>query len=298
MTFGRLLRGGWAVAAVAAVLALDATPAGATWSLVGVDSTTGAVGVAVASCVPVDALGPGDQPLLPVVVVPGKAAAVVQGGIDANVPARAGELLAAGATPDQVVGDLVGAADDPVVESRQLAVVAVDGATAAFSGRELGASAGDRQGSGVSVQGNQVTGPEVVEAALAAYERSRLGGADLGTALVDGLVAGSEAGGDRRCPDQTALFAHLAVAGSGGGTDVLTVSVDPGDGQNPVSLLADARRRGTTGFVDAGRARAGGGLAVLIGALMVGAGLAAAGAFAWWRGIGSVRRRRTGSGRV
>jgi uncharacterized Ntn-hydrolase superfamily protein len=67
----------------------------------------------------------------------------------------------------------------------------------------------------VSVQGNLLQGPDVVRAALAAFE-----GQACGASLADRLLAGLEAGaarfGDRRCArSQAALSAFLSVAAPG-----------------------------------------------------------------------------------
>jgi uncharacterized Ntn-hydrolase superfamily protein len=280
-----------------AVLVLGlAAPAGATWSLVATDSATGEVGVALASCVPVALLGPPEQPLAPVIVAPGRAAAVTQGQFDQAAPPRIRQLLEAGAEPDSIVGDLIDPVHDSQGQTRQHAVVTIDGAVAAFTGAELAPAATDSQGNGVSVQGNLLVSDEVVGEALAAYEESRRSSSDLSQALVDGLVAGSRAGGDRRCGAQTALFAQLVVTEPGDPEGrparVLTVSVDEGDGQNPVEALAGRFADGDNGFVDAGSARRRGGAWVAGGALAVAGFTAVAGALLYRAGLGSVRARR------
>ena len=52
------------------------------------------------------------------------------------------------------------------------------------------------------------------------------------------MLAGSQAGGDSRCGDQTALFAHIAVTQEDGSLLTYTTTVAEGDGRNPVELLA------------------------------------------------------------
>ena len=288
------LRVGLGVVALGLVLA---SPAAATWSVVATDSETGQVGVALASCVPAAILGDPQRPLVPVVVVPAKMAAATQGQLNAAAPARITELVAAGTEPKALVGGLIAPEFDNQAETRQHAVVSVEGQAAAFTGNELSPQALDRQGPSVSVQGNLLVSDQVVEAALAEFNQRREGGADLGAALVEGLLAGSRQGGDRRCPDQTALFAQLVVAqpddAPGQPSTVLTVTVDQGDGQNPVALLATSQAAGRQGLIEAGQGTpTRGGAVVQVLVLIAALGMVVGGIVAFRRGIGSVRARK------
>lgn len=273
-----------------------AGPASATWSIVAVDDASGEVGVALASCVPAPVLGEPDRPLAPIVLIPGRAAAVTQGQFDVSASDRIRELLEAGASPGAIVEELQEPSTDPAAAVRQHGLVATGGEVAAFSGDDLPPSAGDRQGTGVTVQGNLLVSEQVLDESLRAFEDRRQGGGGLAPALVEGLVAGAQAGGDRRCGEQTALFAQLVVARAtddpGAPPTVLTVTVEQGDGQNPVEILADALDEGRTGLIDAGRPTRGGGAWILWAALAGGLGLAGAGGFLFRRGLGQVRARR------
>ncbi|MGF1595767.1 MAG: DUF1028 domain-containing protein [Acidimicrobiales bacterium] len=240
--------------AVGIVLLVLASPAAATWSIVATDADTGQVGVAIASCVPGEALGDPDTPLFPVVLVPGTAAAVTQAQLDVEAPARIGELIRAGESPADVIAAVTELGVDPLAALRQHAVVDVDGRAAASTGAEASPEALDAQGGGVSAQGNLLASRAVVEDALAHYTDARRGGADLGTALVAALAAGSDAGGDRRCGDRTALFAQVMVADPGDDpaapTILLTVfSGEDGD-ENPVDVLSQAWADGERGVID------------------------------------------------
>lgn len=283
-----------ALGAVALALVV-AAPAGATWSVVAVDPETGEVGAALASCVPPSILGRPDTPLVPIVLVPGEGAAVTQGELNLTAPNRIIELIKAGAAPSDIVGDLVRPEFDAAAPTRQHAVVSTAGA-AAWTGPELSPQALDRQGADASAQGNLLVSDDVVTAALAAFEDSRAGGGQLRDALVAGLVAGSGQGGDRRCPDQTALFAQVAVARPGDDpqhpTTLITVTVDQGDGQNPVTLLADAMAEGRTGLIEAGTGQSGLGRVVQIAALVAATAMAVGGVMLVRRGLGSTRARR------
>ena len=141
------------VLAVLAVLVVT-SPADATWSIVAVDPETAEVGAAIASCVPAEFLGQPSQPLVPLVLIPGTAVAVTQAQLNLDVPDRIAELVAVGATPDEIIADLTAEEFDEVAPLRQHAVVALPTEVAAFTGSETEADSLDRQGPSVSVQGN------------------------------------------------------------------------------------------------------------------------------------------------
>lgn len=240
-----------------AVLLSLTTPVSATWSIVAVDPETGRVGAAMASCVPAGVLGEPDQVLVPIVLIPGRAAAVTQGTINPDSPAGLQQLLIDDVPPREAIDALLEVDDQPTV--RQFGIATVGGTgpgTATYTGADAEAERGDAVGTGVSVQGVLLTDDAVVDRALAAFERARADGQTLEEALVAGLAAGSEAGGDRRCDSQTALFAHLAVAEVDDDARrpslLITVTVDEDDGQNPVPLLAQALADGRRGWIDVG----------------------------------------------
>lgn len=243
---------------VLAVVLSVAGPASATWSIVGVDEETGQVGVAMAGCSSVVALGEPDEVLTPIVVVPGHGAAVAQGIVDPALVERMRELLSAGegSAAEVVEGALV-ADDDELRAVRQYAVVLLDGSDAAGFNGELTEAVSDvRSQSQASAQGVLVSHTVVIERTLEAFDQSFASGASLGDSLVAGLAAGSAAGGDQRCRQQTALFAHLAVATADDDglmpATLLTVTVDDDDGQNPVELLEESWAQGRRGWIDAG----------------------------------------------
>ena len=246
-----------ALMVVVAVVVIGAGPAAATWSIIAVDPETGEVGAAMAACSPVAALGESDEVPAPIVLVPGRGVAVAQGSVDPNDLVQLRAVLTDPAIVDaEAVIVTVTADNDPELQSvRQYAVVA-DGSVAAFDGPQTEAVASVVTGPEVAAQGVTVASAAVVDDTLAAYVEARAGGASLADALVEALQAGSSAGGDRRCGEQTALFAHVSVASAGEDgvlpARLLTVTVDEGDGQNPVTLLVEANRDGRTGWVDAG----------------------------------------------
>lgn len=108
---------------------------------------------------------------------------------------------------------------------RQLGVVGRDSA-ATFTGEECmpwaGGVARDEGESGYAIQGNILTGPEVVEAMETAWLGSA--GRPFAQRLLAALEAGDQAGGDSRGRQGAALFA-----------------VEPGAGYDECGVLADLR---------------------------------------------------------
>ena len=107
-------------------------------------------------------------------------------------------------------------ADDDQRDSRQVGIVDATGEAATFSGDDCLDWAGGVTGAGFAIQGNILTGPEVVEAMRTAFLESS--GSSLPERLVKSLQAGDAAGGDRRGRQSAAL---LVVAETG--------SYTPGD---------------------------------------------------------------------
>ncbi len=244
--------------AVCGLLLAFAGPAGATWSIVAIDEETGAVGGVMASCVDAGVLGEQDEVLVPLVLLPGVGGGVSQGTIDATAPAALSEALLDGLEPQAAIDELL--EGDELSSVRQYGAVAlpVDGSPAAagFTGNDVGDVALVVTDGAAVAQGTLVSESEVVTTALETYSSGRDAGQSMEEALVSGLLAGSELGGDRRCGDQTALFAHVAVVEPGDDPRtpplLLTVTVNENDGQNPVSLLEDSLADGRTGWIDAG----------------------------------------------
>jgi len=220
---------------VSAVIALMLpTTAGATWSVVGVDTGTREVGVAGASCIGgVDRIAG---------LVPDVGALAAQALLDERNRDDGVALLQAGSTPDEVVAALTDPDRDIAFQTRQYGVVTLDLQAATFTGTAAQAWAGAREGSGVTTEGNILTGTEVVDDALAAYEADGPGGPwTLADRLLAGLEAGAAQGGDSRCTAlQSALSAFLKVARPGDGDAPyidLVVPEQAEGGDNPVTLL-------------------------------------------------------------
>jgi uncharacterized Ntn-hydrolase superfamily protein len=116
------------------------------------------------------------------------------------------DRLAVGESPGKALQAL--RAQDGRREQRQVAVVAADGSTAAFTGSETIAEAGDVQADGVSCQANMMVRRGVPEAMREAYLASS--GA-LERRILAALDAAEAAGGDFRGSQSAALLVVAAV---------------------------------------------------------------------------------------
>lgn len=197
-----------------------------TFSIAAFDPDDGAWGVAVASKFP--AVG---------AVVPwaksGAGAVATQAMGNTSFGTRGLEMMAAGRSAPETLDALL--ADDVGREHRQVGAVDAAGRAATFTGKECLAWAGGRTGEHFAIQGNILTGPEVVDAMAQAF-RSDSG--DLADRLMAALLAGDRAGGDRRGRQSAALFVVKPQAGYGGFNDIwLDYRVD--DDPDPVPRLVE-----------------------------------------------------------
>jgi uncharacterized Ntn-hydrolase superfamily protein len=252
---------------LAAALILLPSTASATWSIIAVDTRSGLVVIASATCVTAEGLRTrGGLKGIQAVIVPGVGVAAAQAGVDRT---RANqtlifEQLRAGTDPDEILRML---SADESFQRRQFGIVDLHGRMAGFSGTGNGFAAlavqseVRDQGIYFAVQGNILESDAVVLDAVAAFL------AEDGT-VVDRVMAGMEAadraGGDSRCscrtdpvPEteagcrhRTAHVAYVAAAksedpiGSGhsDGQYSLFIDVDdentrPEESSNPVETL-------------------------------------------------------------
>jgi uncharacterized Ntn-hydrolase superfamily protein len=137
----------------------------------------------------------------------------------ANVAFKADglRLLREGLSPAEVAARFREA--DPGIEHRQFAVIGPACDVAAFTGEETLAWAGHRTGANYSVQGNILTGPEVLEAMATAFEQAERDDLPFPERLLASLKAGQEAGGDRRGRQGAGILVVREGAGYGGGDD-------------------------------------------------------------------------------
>lgn len=155
-----------------------------TLSIIARCPATGEFGVAAATALP--AVGK-----LLTHAHPGAGAVATQAWINPYLGIDGIEYLSQGHTASEVAEILKG--DDPRADIRQFAVVDRHGRVAVWTGESCSGWAGAAPGEGYCVQGNRLTGPEVLKATAEAFEG---GGGALVDRLVASLAAGLEAGGD------------------------------------------------------------------------------------------------------
>ena len=109
--------------------------------------------------------------------------------------------------------------EDPDHAQRQVGIVDLDGQAASHTGAECLDWAGGVTGDGYAIQGNILTGPEVVEAMQQAWLASE-SEPDLARRLLAVLKAGDDAGGDSRGRQSAALLVVREEAGYDGLDDV------------------------------------------------------------------------------
>ncbi len=147
-------------------------------------------------------------------------------------------LLRDGLDAQATVDNLTG--NDPGRDDRQLGIVDSHGGSSTFTGIDCvpwaGGTAGTTQGgSAYAVQGNILTGPQVVDAVVSAWcagDPTR----DFHHRLVDALLAGDLAGGDARGRQSAAVFVVTPGGGYGGTNDVL-VDLRVDDHADPIPEL-------------------------------------------------------------
>lgn len=138
-----------------------------------------------------------------------------------------------GATASVAIQRLV--EEDDGRDHRQVGIVDVDGGASTYTGPACLDWAGGLTGEGYAIQGNILTGPEVVEAMQAAWEASDPD-APLARRLLAALRAGDEAGGDRRGRQSAAVLVVKEEGGYGGFDDV-AVDLRIDDHADPVTEL-------------------------------------------------------------
>jgi uncharacterized Ntn-hydrolase superfamily protein len=155
---------------------------------------------------------------------------------DANV-AYKGQALAHmddGATASVALQRLL--EDDEGRDHRQVGIVDVDGGAASHTGHACLDWAGSLTGDGYAIQGNILTGEDVVIAMETAWLTSDPE-APLARRLLDALNAGDAAGGDSRGRQSAALLVVRDGAGYGGRDDI-AVDLRVDDHEQPLPELA------------------------------------------------------------
>ena len=189
-------------AAAASLLGL-ASAASATWSIILVDLRTGEVALGSATC-----LTGFDLRANTPVLLTGIGGATAQSFVDNTGQNRVfiRDGLARGTSPADILAGL--STFDPGHQTRQYGIVDAQGRRATFSGTGAGAWAGGQTGQfnythagqsgdvAYAIQGNVLTGPCVVDAAVLAAINSP---GDLPARLMAAMEAARAVGGDGRC---------------------------------------------------------------------------------------------------
>jgi len=180
---------------VLGALSLLSGPVSATWSIVVVNTRTGEVGVASATCLESFNL----RRFTPVIFV-GAGAASAQGIVDTTGINRRliRDGLRDGLSPEEILEQLAGA--DFGHENRVYGIASVSAPPATFLGASSGmarhALTGTQGDYLYAVQGSGLTDPLVILATEAAFVNEQ---GDMGKRLLAALQAGKRWGGDGRC---------------------------------------------------------------------------------------------------
>ncbi len=143
------------------------------------------------------------------------------------------EMLEMGFSPEEALEFLLRADEDR--ERRQVAIIDIEGRTAAFTGSSPREWKGHHCGVDYCVQGNSLAGPEVLDAMARSFESST---GPLAERLVSALEAGEAEGGDRRGKQESYLLVVRRGASSGGFSDkVVEIRVD-----DHTAPITEARR--------------------------------------------------------
>jgi uncharacterized Ntn-hydrolase superfamily protein len=142
-------------------------------------------------------------------------------------------MMADGLSAQATLDALTEADEDRAL--RQVGAVDQEGHAAAYTGADCHAWAGHVVGEGFACQGNILL-PGTVEAMAAQFEQVRSGNGELADWLVEALIAGQEAGGDKRGRQSAALLVVREGGGYGGNNDrYLDLRVD--DHPHPIQEL-------------------------------------------------------------
>ena len=168
-----------------------------TWSIIARDSATGQIGIAVATrFFAVGALVPH--------IAPGVGAVATQALVNPYYGVDGLRLLRGGGSPHDVIAVLL--ATDIGRESRQVHAMDARGRIAAHSGKDCVDWFGHIAGDGVSIAGNMLAGPAVLDETARVYAANEK--LPFAQRLIKAMFAGEAAGGDKRGKQSAALLIH------------------------------------------------------------------------------------------
>jgi len=166
-----------------------------TFSIVAYDPKVGSFGVAVSTARP--CVGT----LVPFVSL--KGAIATQARVNTDLGRQGLALLEQGVALETTLSTLLAGDDDP--QRRQIHAV-TENESFVFTGSECVEWCGHHQGDGFTVAGNMLAGPEVIQAMAETFATARQSGEELSECLVQAMLAGQTAGGDKRGKQSAALL--------------------------------------------------------------------------------------------
>lgn len=202
------------VAALPAAAQQHAPGEEGTFSIIGRDPATGELGIAVQSkTIAVGARTRGGKG--------GVAVFAHQSSSNPMYSTLGIELLEAGMTPQQALDMML--RSDEGRDTRQVAILDIQGRTAAFTSATISDWKGHKCGSNYCAQGNILVGPEVVDAMARSFEASS---GPLAERLLEALEAAQAQGGDRRGTQSASLMILKPLVIGGFGDRALDLRVD------------------------------------------------------------------------
>ncbi|NOY49415.1 MAG: DUF1028 domain-containing protein [Chlorobi bacterium] len=213
-----------------------------TFSIVAVDTITGEVGSAGASCVDMDDFTDYDDDFLGE-LFPGVGAINTQAWYLATNQANARERMNAGDMPQQIIDWLYNNDAQNNPEKRQYGIVRLNNnssLSAAFTGNQTDDYKNHITGPNYSIQGNILKGPEVLDSMETRFLREE---GDLACKLMAALQGAKMIGADSRCFSNgtSSLFSFVKVAQTddvfGEPSFLLSVRTSSGEGIEPIDSL-------------------------------------------------------------
>jgi uncharacterized Ntn-hydrolase superfamily protein len=189
----------------------------ATFSIIARDPATGELGMGVQS----KAFAAGNRAMH---AMGGVAVIAHQASANPMYGALGLELIQRGYPPEEALRVMV--ASDEGRDNRQVAILDMQGRTAAWTGTGANDWKGHRCGIDYCAQGNILTGPEVVDALARSFEASS---GPLAERLMDALDAAQAAGGDARGMQSGAILVVRPRVNGGFSDRVVDIRVDDHD---------------------------------------------------------------------
>ena len=168
-----------------------------TWSIIAHDSSTGQIGIAVATrFFAVGALVP--------YIAAGIGGIATQALVNPYYGIDGVKLLREGKAPEDIVATMIAA--DSGRASRQVHILDTNGRVAAHTGEECVDWCGHIKGDGFSIAGNMLAGAQVLDDTANAYVANA--GLPFARRLIAAMRSGEAAGGDKRGRQSAALLVH------------------------------------------------------------------------------------------